>query len=295
MRRLGVSAAGIPAFVVGREWEIGYSPGVTEARVQAMLRRAHVGAGAPRTIEVPLLGRIEPATVSLPALILSMGLVDGLNPCAMWVLLVLMGVLLQTRDTRRMLRYASVFVTMSGLVYFGFMTAWSALFSLVGLSSAATRALGVVLLVMGAINLKELVWFKRGVSLMIPDAAKPSLYRRMRGIVGAASAPAALGGVAALAFVVNLVELGCTLGLPAVYTRILSLRDLPVGERLAWIGLYNIAYVVPLTGVVLVVVTLRRKVSLGEGAARALKFVSGVALAGFGVLFLVAPEVMTSR
>lgn len=110
-----------------------------------------------------------------------------------------------------MVLYAAFIVT-SGVVYFVFMTAWTSIFALVGFSRIATMILGGALLAMGLVNLKETVWFKKGPSLLIAGRAKPGLLRRMRAIAGAASVPAALGGVLALAFVVNLIELGCTIG-----------------------------------------------------------------------------------
>ncbi len=210
----------------------------------------------------------------------------------MWVLMVLMGILLHVKQRSRMVLYACTFIFMSGVVYFVFMTAWAALFQLIGFSRIATMILVGALLVMGLINLKELVWFKKGVSLMVPDKAKPCLFRRMRAIAGAASLPAALGGVVALAFVVNLIELGCTIGLPAIYTRILSVRDLSAGARYAYLALYNVAYVVPLLAIALAFTALRRRLTMSEGAAKVLKAVSGVLLTVFGWLFLLVPELL---
>jgi hypothetical protein len=210
----------------------------------------------------------------------------------MWVLIVLLGILLHVRTRRRMILYAGSFIVMSGLVYFVFMTAWATLFGLVGLSRPATMILGGALLAMGIVNLKEIVWFKTGPSLVIPDKVKPGLFRRMRAIAGAARLPAALGGILALAFVVNLIELGCTIGLPAVYTRILTLRALSPGARYAYLALYNAAYVVPLLVIAITFVVLRRRLSMTERTAKVLKGVSGVLLTSFGVLFLLAPDML---
>jgi hypothetical protein len=229
----------------------------------------------------------------MPAFTLLVGLLDGINPCAMWVLLVLLGLLLHVRQRRRLLLFGGVFVLMSGLVYFLFMTVWVGLFRLVGISRLITIGLGIVVLAMGLINLKELVWFKKGPSLTIPDQAKPGLYRRMRGVANAASLPAALLGITFLAFVVNLIELGCTLGLPAVYTRILTLRaDLPPSMHYAYLALYNLAYIVPLALIVTVYVATLHRLTLGERGAKVLKAVSGTLLVVFGVVFIVAPGLL---
>lgn len=298
MNRLGATAVGVPTFVIGSAYVVGYGKGETDREVTALVRRAlspkdpGLEPTSPRTIDLPIIGTVDPASVSLPALTLSMGLVDGVNPCAMWVLIVLLGILLHVEKRSRMLLYSAAFIVMSGVVYFVFMTAWATLFRLVGFSRVATMILGGALLVMGLVNLKDVVWFKRGPSLVIPERAKPGLFRRMRAIAGAASVPAALAGILALAFVVNLIELGCTIGLPAVYTRILTLRELSPGARYAYLALYNAAYVVPLFAIAVAFIALRRRLSMTERAAKALKGVSGALLLGFGALFLLAPDLL---
>lgn len=296
MKSLDATAVGVPTFVVGRSHLVGYVKGETDARLRAMVADA-LGSTAKQSptqerIAVPWLGEIDPITVSLPTLTVAIGLADSVNPCAIWVLVVLMGILLHVETTSRMLLYAGTFVLMSGVVYFAFMVAWAALFELVGLSRVVTKVLGVALLGMGVVNLKDVVWFKKGVSFVIPDKAKPGLFRRMRAIARAASLPAALGGIAALAFVVNLVELGCTLGLPAIYTRILALRGLATMTRLSYLVLYNLVYVLPLLVIVIVFIALKRRIAMTERAGRALKGLSGILLVAFGLVFLLAPSLL---
>lgn len=182
---------------------------------------------------------------------------------------------------------------MSGVVYFLFMTAWLGFFLAIGGSRWITLVLGAALVAMGLVNLKELIWFKRGVSLMIPERSKPGLFRRMRRIADSASLPAAIVGITVLAFVVNLVELGCTLGLPAVYTRLLSLHaGLSTAGRYAYLILYNAVYVVPLAVIVVAYFFTLTRIAMTERRAKILKVVSGVLLVAFGSLFLVAPDLL---
>ena len=66
-----------------------------------------------------------------------MGLLDGFNPCAMWVLLFLLSLLVRLQDRRRMALVAGTFVLVSGAVYYAFMAAWLNVFLAVGLSGGA--------------------------------------------------------------------------------------------------------------------------------------------------------------
>jgi cytochrome c biogenesis protein CcdA len=108
----------------------------------------------------------------------------------------------------------------------------------------------------------------------------------------ATHAHARLLRLVALAFVVNLIELACTIGLPAVYTRILTMRELSTGARYAYLALYNVAYIMPLFAIALTFIALRRRVTMTERAAKVLKAISGALLAFFGLLFLVVPELL---
>jgi len=296
MGALGVSGAGVPTFVVGDRSIVGFSPGRTEAAVRRAIEAAAVdarAAAANTPVELPLFGSLDPRAVSFPVLTIAVGLADGLNPCALWVLTVMMSLLLHVRSRLRLLLFGGLFVAMSGLVYFLFMTVWAAMFSLAGMSIALTRLIGAALLAIGFVNLKELIWFKQGPSLMIPERAKPGLYRRMRAVRDAASLPAAAIGIAVLAFVVNLVELGCTIGLPAVYTRLLSLQpDLGSGGRYGYLALYNLAYIVPLGLVVVVYAATLHRINLTERGAKVLKAISGAMLVSFGLLFLLKPALV---
>jgi len=298
VERLEIAAPGVPTFVYGDRYMVGYMPGSSEAQLRALIAGDATSARAqssPEAVTLPLVGVVDPTRLSLPAFTLLVGLVDGINPCAMWVLLVLLGILTHVKSRKRLLLFGGAFVVMSGVVYFLFMTVWVSLFSLMGLSRVITIGLGAVVLAMGLINLKELIWFKKGVSLVIPDKVKPKIYKRMRAITRAASLPAAFVGVVALAFFVNLVELGCTLGLPAVYTRVLTLRaELGTVARYLYLALYNVAYIVPLAIIVIVYALTLHRMTLGERGAKILKGVSGVLLVTFGLVLILAPELLST-
>jgi hypothetical protein len=282
-------------FVIGDQVVVGFRRGFTEHELRRAVQDAQAGAAraAPRTVDIPLFGSVDPSRISFPLFTVLIALADGINPCAFYVLIVLLGLLLHVPSRRRVALYGGVFVVMSGVIYFLFMTVWLGFFLAIGGSRWITIVLGALLVSMGLVNLKELIWFKRGVSLMIPERSRPGLFRRMRRIADSASLPTAVIGITALAFVVNLVELGCTLGLPAVYTRLLSLHTgMSTAGRYAYLVLYNAVYVLPLALIVAAYVLTLTRIAMTEGRAKILKAVSGLLLIVFGVTFLVAPNLL---
>jgi glutaredoxin len=306
----GVDRVGVPAFHVGGALIVGWRDGTTTGRdiVARLDLAAPEGAAAEEpvcpvaedaacpppagpghAVEVPILGTIDVARLGLPLFTVVLGLADGFNPCAMWVLLYLLAILAGLRRRGRMIVVAGAFVITSGVVYFAFMAAWFNVFRLVGLSRTIEVTLGIVALAMAALNLKDAVAFGRGPSLSIPAAAKPGLLGRVRRIAQAETAWAALAGAVALALVVNLVELLCTAGLPAVYGHVLAAQDLPPWEHYAYLALYNLAYILD-DGIMvtIAIVTLSRR-RLQEKGGRILKGLSGAIMLALALLLLLAP------
>ncbi|MCA9012321.1 MAG: hypothetical protein KDB01_21365 [Planctomycetaceae bacterium] len=241
-------------------------------------------------IEVPLFGRLSASKLGLPLFTLTIGLVDGFNPCAMWVLLFLLSILVNLRDRRRILAIAGTFVIVSGLAYFAFMAAWLNVFALIGYLRPIQIALALMAIVIGTIHVKDFFAFKQGLSFSIPESAKPGLYARVRSIVTAEHLAGAVAGAITLAVLVNIIELLCTAGLPALYTNILMQQGLSAVGRYAYLGLYIVAYMFDDTLMVAIVVITLSKRKLQETQGRWLKLVSGAAILLLGVVMLFRPE-----
>jgi uncharacterized membrane protein HdeD (DUF308 family) len=137
---------------------------------------------------------------------------------------------------------------------------------------------------------KDFFAFKQGPSLSIPESAKPGIYARIRGIVNAENLPAAIGAAFVLAVLVNLVELLCTAGLPALYTGILTQRGYSTAARYGYLGLYIAAYMFDDALMVAGVVLSLARFKLQETGGRWLKLVSGGVILALGLTMLFKPE-----
>lgn len=304
--RAGITTPGVPTFVINGRVVVGFDPDSTPAELRALLGRPR-GDGAAsgarcepddtackpkqkHSIKVPLIGKVSVDRVGLPVFTVVLGLVDGFNPCATWVLLFLLAMLVNLQDRSRMALIAGTFVVVSGVVYFAFMAAWLTFFTVVGVAGPIRLVLAALALLFGALNVKDFFAFGRGPSLSIPESAKPGLYARVRSILRAENLTGAMTGVIVLAFLVNLVELLCTAGLPALYTAVLTSRDLPVWQHYGYLMLYVIAYMIDDAILVAIGVITLSKRKLQERAGRWLKLLSGVVMLILGMLFLVRPN-----
>ena len=259
-----------------------------EAEEDLACQRAPSAAPA-ETFEVSIFGRtLTLEDVGLPAFTLAMGLLDGLNPCSMWVLLLMISLLAPLNDRRRMLAIAGTFVLIQGIAYFLFMTAWLNLFLFIGLSRASQLAIAAIAISAGLINMKDFFAFGRGVSLSIPEKAKPGIYNRMRAILHAESLPAAIIGAVILACLVQIVEFLCTSGFPALFTRILTLRELDPASYYGYLLLYISAYMIDDLVILSIGVVLLSRHRLQEREGRWLKLISGLVMVGLGIYLVVA-------
>lgn len=241
---------------------------------------------------IPLIGDVASDSVFLPTFTIFLGFIDGLNPCAMWVLVFLLGILAYSRSKKRMLLVGVTFVAASGIVYFLLMTAWLNLFIVIGFNRIVMIILACIAIVMGLINIKELVFFKEGVSLMIPEAAKPSIYKKTRIIMREKSVILTICLTFVFAFFVNIIELACTAGFPAIFTKILADRNEPVVLKYLYMALYNVFYVQPLLIIVVIFSITLGHFKMQEKHAKMLKLISGGLMLLLGILMLVQPELM---
>ncbi len=305
-RQAGIAQPGVPIMLVGAELIVGFDTAATTgAQIRSALDRKQGPApagGAPVcsvadeisckapaqvAVEIPFTGRqVSVDDLGLPLFTIVIGLLDGFNPCSMWVLMLMISMLATLGDRRRMLAIAGAFVAIQGIAYFAFMAAWLNLFLLIGLSRISEIAIAVLAIVAGAINLKDFAAFGRGITLSIPEAAKPGIYARMRAILRAERLGPALVAAAVLAVLVQVVELLCTSGFPALYTRILTLHRLDGASYYGYLLLYNLMYMLDDVALLAVgVVTLSHR-RLQENEGRFLKLAAGLAMLGLGVYLL---------
>jgi len=297
----GIEQFGVPAFSVGGVLLVGFDEAETTGREIRELLRSHGPGSAPASregiakrvpdiVDLPVLGPLSAGKLGLPLFTLAIGLLDGFNPCAMWALLLVLSLLVNLQSRTKMLVVGGTFVVVGGVLYYAFMAAWLELFLLMGFSRVIQWTLGGFAIVIGAINTKDFWAFRRGPSLTVPHAAEQPLYARMRRVLTAENLAGAIVGVAALSAMVNVVELLCTAGLPAVYTQILSAQGLSRWGYYGYLGLYTAAYILD-DSLVLAVATVtfsRRK--LQERAGRWLKLLSGTVMLALGLTLILKPE-----
>lgn len=286
----GIWPPGVPTFVMNGKVLAGFDNAENSGPLLINLVEQASLSPQQTEIESKLFGTLSVARLGLPLFTLTIGLLDGFNPCAMWVLLFLLSLLVHQRNRKRMALIAGTFVLVSGGVYYAFMAAWLNIFQMIGITTALYWALGGAALIIGGINVKDFFIWQRGFSLSIPDSAKPALYVRMRAVLAADRLWPTLTAVAFLAVMVNFIELLCTAGFPAIYTAILTQHALNPAVYYAYLGLYILGYIADDSLMVAIAVFALSNHKLTESTGRWLKLLSGVVMLALGFIMILHPE-----
>jgi hypothetical protein len=284
-RTVAAAAAGdpVPSGVYGRGGE-----GTCDAGAQCE-------APEPATVDVPLLGETEVGSGSSASLVLStlaIGFVDGVNPCSLWVISILLAIVIRTGSRRRVLAVGSVFLAVTAGMYAVYMAGIYSALTVVGFLGWVQVVVGVVAAAFGALSVKDYLAFRRGPSLAIPDSSKPGIYQRIRRIAGRQALLPALAATAALAVAVSLLETPCTAGFPILWTGLLAEADVSAPTAAGLFGLYMAPFLLDELVVFGLAVATMRAARLQETHGRVLKLVAGTTMLALAGVMLLAPEVM---
>ena len=323
-KKLNISVSGVPFTVVGDKYFSGwYDEKSTGAAIEEAVRCAEKdgcrdvgreipglagrigladghgheeGCGCeeeksttPQKIKVPLFGEIETKNFSLPLLTVVLGALDGFNPCAMWVLLFLISLLVGMRDRRRMWILGIVFIAASAAVYFVFMAAWLNFILFIGVVAWVRIFIGLIALAGGGYNLKEFFSNPEGTCKVTGTEKRQKVFERLKNITHEKSFYLALGGIIILAFAVNLVELICSAGLPAVYVQVLALSDLAKWQYYAYIFLYILVFMLDDLFVFFVAMTTLRVTGITTKYSRLSHLIGGALMVAIGLVLIFRP------
>jgi len=311
---LGVNVSGVPFTVIGQEYFVGYlNDETTGKEIEAAVNYALendcqdvVGSlfsrneesdqdkvkGATDIIEVPIFGQLDTKKLSLPVLTFVIALLDGFNPCAMWVLLFLISLLLGMKDKKKMWVLGSVFIVASGFVYFLFLSAWLNLFLFLGWVTWIRILVGLIALGAGGYYLWDYITNKSGACRVMGSKKKQKVFDNLKKVTQKKQLGLAVLGMIVLAFAVNLVELVCSAGLPAIYTQVLSLANLPTWQYYLYLIFYILIFMLDDLVVFFVAMTTLKITGLSTKYSRFSHLFGGILIFIIGLLLIFKPEVL---
>lgn len=309
-KEFGTTAKSVPATFVGEKYWVGYDPNSTMQEIKEYIDSFGYETYVDKGFNVMKSTIKEDVTPSKPIanddvkktfsifeseisvegmpLVVStfiIGFLDGLNPCSLWVLTFLLGMVAITKDRKKVLIIGFTYLGVAGITYglsiLGILNA----FSYISHLRSIIVAVAIISALWGLVNIKDFFFFKKGISFTIPDKYKPKIYSKARNLIKAdSSIKSLILGSAVMALGITLIELPCTAGLPILWSNIVVSQNIQEGLFLSLLGIYILAYSL-LSIIIFLIVIFTMKISkITESQGRLLKLIGGLVMLSLSVI-----------
>ena len=245
---------------------------------------------------IPLLGDVDPKDVSLPLVAIILGFIDGFNPCAMWVLLFLLSIIITMKDRKKMWVIGLTFLTTSALVYLAFMLAWLSVAITLSQIFWVRFIIAIIALLGGAINLTSYYKERKQADgcQVVDKEKRKSILKRINKVIKQMDDKKtyllAILGVMGLAVTVNLIELACSSGLPLIFTQILALNDLNSLQYLIYILIYIILFLIDDIVIFVIAMKTLKLTGISTKYSKLSHLIGGILMLLIGILMIFKPE-----
>ena len=287
----------VPVTFTPTKYFIGFNQQVAK-ELESCIRECLIGeTPTPQKIKIPIFGEVDLSKMSLPVLTVTIGALDGLNPCAMWILIFLIALLINTRSRKKMWLVGGTFILASGIVYFLLLSAWLNLFLAISYVNLTRILIGVFALGMGTWQIKNFIGYK-GVcpitngSSKFKDRIRNGLRDRAEKLALSPLTFGILIGLVVLALGVNLVEFFCSAGLPAIYTKILALSQVSTLNYYLYLLLYTFVFMLDDLIVFSIAVITLSRVGFTEKYNYWATLIGGLLIFILGILLIFKPEIL---
>lgn len=243
----------------------------------------------PLFYRVPFVGGVDLSDYSLSAMAVILGFIDGFNPCAMWVLVTFLVILIQAGDRKKMWTIAGLFILAEAIMYYLILVFWLKTWDFVGLDRLVTPIVGALAIGGGLFFLYE--WRKTDGSCQITDQkTRARTVSKINKLVAAEMTIATVLGIILLALSVNVIEFACSIGIPQAFTKVLELNQLSTFSTHGYIALYILFYMIDDFIVFGIALWGMEKLGLTTKYVKFSNFLGGILMLVLGFLLIFKPE-----
>jgi len=304
-----VSIANVPTTFIGDEYWVGFDERI-ESEIEEAIDNCKEsnqcfspgdrlsnpdlpGSTGVESYNLPIIGEVEGDAHSLVVFTGLIAFVDGLNPCSIWVLSCLLGMMLYS-GKKKVFLVGITFLIVTAVAYGLFIAGSLTIFHFISKLFWIRLAVAAFAIFFAAVSIKDFFWFKKGLSFTIPDKYKPKIYMKLRGLIKKEDTLTTITATAAIAAGVAIIELPCTAGFPVIWSQMISERELATTTYASFLILYIIIYLSIELVIYLFAAFQMKRFKFGEIEGRILKFVGGSIMLGLGLVMIIDPTIMHS-
>lgn len=239
------------------------------------------------TITFNLFGyKLPLLQIGLPLFTIVMGMLDGFNHNATWVLILILSLVAPMKNRSAIFTIAGTYIATQGIIYFIFLSLWLNLFVGTGTSAIFEILIAAIAFVAGTIYFKNYMFFGQHLSITSAEITKPGIYTKIRKILQSENLTTALLGTIAVAILVQFSEITYKSLFPALYTRILTLQNLDSFNNYAYLILYNVSYMLDDIIILTIAMITLKQERTQAGEDRILKLISGLTMFSIAAFLL---------
>lgn len=246
-------------------------------------------------VNIPILGDVNVKEASLVLIAIVMGFVDGVNPCAMWVLIFLISMLIPTNDRKKIWILGGSFLIVSAVFYFIVMLLWGKILEEAIGFTFIQVIIGIIALGAGAYNIYKYIkaQVQKDVGCEVTSTKqKRKIMEKMREAINKDSLILAIIGIAGIAVLVNLVELACSAGLPVLFTEVLALNGISTAGRIGYTLIYILFFLVDDLIVFSIAAISLKLVGTSNKFTKYSHLVGGIIMIIIGILMIFFPSII---
>ncbi|HOZ54138.1 MAG TPA: hypothetical protein PKY25_02285 [Bacilli bacterium] len=309
---LDMNVTGVPFLVVNNTGITGFSKGITETTIEYHIKDMINNPKADKVgellgvvkktndklikqenkdfkITLPFIGKVDLKKMSLPVVSLVIGLVDGFNPCAMWILLFLISMLINMKDRKKMWILGITFLLTSSIIYLAFMLTWLNFAKMLSSVAWVRLLISLVAIVGGILNLRSYINTKEAGCDVVSDNKRNKIFERISKYVKEKSFWLSILGIMFIAASVNLIELACSVGLPVIFTQLLALNNLSIFESSIYIFIYILFFMLDDLIVFIIAMKTFELTGISTRYNKYSHLIGGLLMLIIGVLMIVKP------
>lgn len=279
----------VPFTVIGKDYIVGFSE-TTKTDIVNILDNYLKEEKSEKTFNIPLLGEVKASSASLGLIAVILGFIDGFNPCAMWILLLLINMTITMKDRKKIFIIGLTFILTGGLIYFLSMLGIGFILDLATIIYIR-NIIALIAIGLGIYNLYTYIKTRKDTGCHVVDKNKrKGIIKKINNIMSKKNTILAIIGTIILAASVNLIELACSLGFPTIYLELLSINNITGFSKILYLIIYILFYLLDDLIIFLIAVFTLKTKGISTKYNKFVNLIGGILMILMGILLIFKPD-----
>lgn len=289
-KELKENSQGVPFTIIGSKTFLGYDESLNERIENTIESYLDENTKTDNTYTIPILGKIEAKNASIILIAIILGFIDGFNPCAMWILLLLINMCISIKDKKKMLIVCLTFIITSGIIYFLSMLGIGFILDLTTISYIR-NIIAILAIILGIYNLYTYLKTRKQTGChVVKKEKRKTIITKINNILNNKNTLLMFGGTIILATSVSLVEMACSLGFPTIFLELLSINNIHSFLKVTYLLIYILFYLIDDILVLFLSIKAFETKGISTKYNKYVHLIGGLIMILMGVLLIFKPE-----